>query len=87
LLRRPSASRVERPSNYIRSTGSRADEHRSFSWAESGFPVADRGWSGESSAAGYEIDAMFERRDKLVAHIQALIDEHGEGAVLFHSER
>ena len=30
---------------------------------------------------------MFERRDKLVAHIQALIDEHGEGAVLFHSER
>ena len=41
----------------------------------------------ESSAAGYEIDAMFERRDKLVEHIQALIDEHGEGAVLFHSER
>ena len=30
---------------------------------------------------------MFERRDKLVAHIQALIDDHGEGAVLFHSER
>jgi len=30
----------------------------------------------------YEIDALFERRDKLVAHIQARIDEFGEGAVL-----
>jgi len=35
----------------------------------------------------YEIDALFERRDKLVAHIQGLIDEHGEGAVLFDPAR
>jgi hypothetical protein len=35
----------------------------------------------------YEIDALFERRDKLVAHSQGLIDEYGEGAVLFDPAR
>ena len=35
----------------------------------------------------YEIDALFERRDKLVAHIQGLIDKYGEGAVLFDPAR
>ncbi len=31
----------------------------------------------------FEIDSMFERRDALVEHIQTLIDERGEGAVLY----
>jgi len=35
----------------------------------------------------YEIDALFERRDKLLAHIQGLIDKYGEGAVLFNPAR
>jgi hypothetical protein len=35
----------------------------------------------------YEIDALFERRDKLVAHIQGLIDKYGESAVLFDPAR
>ena len=32
---------------------------------------------------GFELDSMFERRDALVEHIQTLIDERGEGAVLY----
>ena len=31
----------------------------------------------------FELDSMFERRDALVEHIQALIDERGEGAVIY----
>ena len=31
----------------------------------------------------YEVEAMFERRDAVVKYIQQLIDERGEGAVLF----
>ena len=30
-----------------------------------------------------EIDQLLERRDLVVAHIQGLIDERGEGAVVF----
>jgi hypothetical protein len=31
----------------------------------------------------HELDALFERRDALVAHIQGLIDDRGRGAVLY----
>ena len=34
----------------------------------------------------FEIDSMFERRDALVEHIHALIDERGEGAVLYAAQ-
>ena len=37
----------------------------------------------EDYLSGHEIDALFERRDALVAHIQGLIDDRGSGAVLY----
>jgi hypothetical protein len=33
--------------------------------------------------SGSEIDDLLARRDRVVAHIQALIDERGEGAVVY----
>jgi hypothetical protein len=63
-----------------------------INWCEEGFWERLQLLDRESVEAelgeylsGHEIDALFERRDELVAHIQRLIDDRGRGAVLYES--